>query len=109
MSVYSEKYRDPRWQRKRLEIMQRDGFCCKGCGSEVKTLNVHHGYYEQGLDPWDYASDTLWTLCEKCHEEIQVVMRDLHFQMAKTHPELLRVVMDAILKVQEIQVAIWGG
>ena len=29
MSDYVEKLKDPRWQRKRLEIMQRDGFRCR--------------------------------------------------------------------------------
>jgi len=26
MSAYSEKLKDPRWQKKRLEVFQRDGF-----------------------------------------------------------------------------------
>lgn len=69
--TYSEKLKDPRWQKKRLEIMQRDEFACRNCGEDKDTLNVHHGYYERGLDPWEYPDDTLHTLCEKCHQEAQ--------------------------------------
>lgn len=29
---------------------------------------MHHGYYERGLQPWDYPDETLHTLCEYCHE-----------------------------------------
>lgn len=64
---YSDLLRDPRWQRKRLEIMQRDNFSCKGCGSSYKTLNVHHRIYRKGLNPWEYKDSDLITLCEGCH------------------------------------------
>lgn len=66
MSTYPEKLRDPRWQKKRLEIMERDGFRCRICHSEEETLNVHHIVYRSG-DPWDAASKNLVTLCENCH------------------------------------------
>jgi len=70
MKTYSEKLKDPRWQRKRLEIMQRDGFACRGCSSKSETLNVHHTYYAPRMMPWDYPTDSLVTLCESCHNEI---------------------------------------
>lgn len=65
--TYSEKLRDPRWQKKRLEVMQRDGFSCQSCQDTETTLNVHHCYYERGKDVWDYPSEALITLCEGCH------------------------------------------
>jgi hypothetical protein len=67
-SEYIEKLRDPRWQKKRLEIMQRDGFKCRECSATDKTLNVHHCFYKYGNDPWDYPEGSLVTLCEDCHE-----------------------------------------
>jgi hypothetical protein len=67
--VYAEKYKDPRWQKKRLEILERDGWKCKLCGNKNNTLHVHHFYYERNKDPWDYPNDALVTLCEFCHEE----------------------------------------
>lgn len=65
---YLEYYKDPRWQKKRLEVMQRDRFACRSCCSEDKTLNVHHCYYEDGKMPWEYENSSLMTLCEDCHE-----------------------------------------
>lgn len=66
-SAYMEKLRDPRWQKMRLEIMQRDDWECKRCKNREQTLNVHHRWYESGKEPWDYPADALVTLCEDCH------------------------------------------
>jgi 5-methylcytosine-specific restriction endonuclease McrA len=63
---YSEKLRDPRWQKKRLEVMNRDNFTCLACGDSKSTLNVHHMYYNG--NPWDAHIDSLETLCETCHK-----------------------------------------
>lgn len=64
---YLAKLRDPRWQKKRLEILNRDRFFCQMCGDEKNTLHVHHRYYKNS-DPWDYPNDSLVALCESCHE-----------------------------------------
>ena len=68
MSDYSEKLKHPLWQRKRLDILNRDGFKCRCCGDETRTLHVHHLKYARGRDPWDYPDSSLITLCEGCHE-----------------------------------------
>ena len=64
---YAEKLRDPRWQRKRLEVMQSAGWACELCGDEKTTLNVHHRHYRRGAEPWDYKRRELQCLCEPCH------------------------------------------
>jgi hypothetical protein len=66
--TYSEKLRDPRWQKKRLEVMQRDNFTCQLCDDKDTTLNVHHCYYDRGKNPWEYDIASLITLCENCHK-----------------------------------------
>lgn len=66
---YSEKLKDPRWQRRRLEILQRDEFTCNICGDGTKTLHVHHKWYESGKEPWEHPDNCLTTLCVVCHEE----------------------------------------
>lgn len=86
-----EKYRDPRWQKKRLQIMQRAGFKCETCGQE-KTLNVHHGYYSRDMDPWDYPDDTLWCLCEDCHDIAGSRKHDCHIELARINPAFMEVV-----------------
>ena len=48
--VYSEKLRDPRWQKRRLEILERDAWQCQACLSTAKTLHVHH-LCSTGLTP----------------------------------------------------------
>lgn len=79
MSKWSSAFRDSRWQRKRLEIMERDGWACLGCGAagEGVTLNVHHVYYESGRAPWEYPSEALVTWCETCHTAMHAKLKTI--------------------------------
>ncbi len=65
--TYAEQLKDPRWQRMRLEIMERDGWACRRCASTTKTLNVHHIAYFPHVEPWNYPPHMLITLCEEDH------------------------------------------
>ena len=58
-------YKDPRWQKRRLEIMERDGFACMCCGDKESELHVHHKRYKG--QPWETKDDDMQTLCVKCH------------------------------------------
>lgn len=64
--TYGEKLKDPRWQKLRLEVMERDDWKCRVCFSEGSTLAVHHQKYT-GANPWDADPRDLVTLCEDCH------------------------------------------
>lgn len=64
---YAAKLRDPRWQKKRLEIFERDNWTCQNCGDKKQTLVVHHKMYLPGLEPWEYPSKYLTTFCSDCH------------------------------------------
>lgn len=66
--TYSEKLKDPRWQKKRLEVLTRDEWRCRSCGCEDKTLHVHHHHYTRG-QPWDTPIELLSALCDECHEK----------------------------------------
>lgn len=79
---YSDLLKDPRWQRKRLEILERDEWMCQNCGTETVTLHVHHGYYAKGRKPWEYENESLRTLCEDCHADVTVLMADLNRTIA---------------------------
>ena len=68
MSTYSEKLKDPRWQQKRLLVMQRDFFRCRDCNSSHHELQVHHCFYETG-NPWETEDVYLLTLCGPCHNK----------------------------------------
>jgi hypothetical protein len=71
---YAELLKDPRWQKKRLEIMERDKWTCQVCLDKESTLTVHHKSYKQDecgefLDPWEYDDSDLTTLCDECHKK----------------------------------------
>jgi hypothetical protein len=64
--TYSEKLLDPRWQKKRLEILQRDNWTCRMCEETKLTLHIHHDKY-CGSNPWEIDSKFLKTICRNCH------------------------------------------
>lgn len=66
--LYAKKLLDPRWQRRRLEILSRDRWTCQRCQDTEETLHVHHRYYS-GSDPWDAPDEALVTLCVSCHSD----------------------------------------
>lgn len=65
--TYAEKLKDPRWQKKRLEILQRDSFTCQLCSDTTTELHIHHKEYDFGLEPWEYEDSVLVALCKHCH------------------------------------------
>jgi hypothetical protein len=89
MSKWSSAFRDSRWQKLRLEIMERDGWTCKSCGAtgDGVTLNVHHAYYESGRAPWEYPTDTLVTWCEDCHGKIHEAQKAMAISIARNDVE----------------------
>src|SRR5688572_33156085 len=67
MSYYSELLKDPRWQKKRLEVLDRDDWFCQACIDRESTLHVHHIKYTSKF-PWETPNHLLITLCESCHQ-----------------------------------------
>jgi 5-methylcytosine-specific restriction endonuclease McrA len=70
---YSEKLKDPRWQKKRLKILKRDRFQCKCCLNKERMLSIHHLYYLKNADPWEYPNKALITLCQDCHDKAKYI------------------------------------
>lgn len=66
---YREKLTDPRWQKKRLEIFERDNWQCQNCFDDKSCLQVHHKIYITGREPWQYNDTDLITLCAGCHKK----------------------------------------
>jgi hypothetical protein len=75
--TYAEKLKDPRWQKKRLEIFERDGFTCQECESKDKQLHVHHRMYLAKKQPWDHPNELLVTVCFECHELLTEVKKSI--------------------------------
>ncbi len=63
---YTDQYKHPKWQKKRLEILERDNYTCRKCREREDTLHVHHLIYFQNKNIWDYHDIQLITLCDEC-------------------------------------------
>lgn len=100
---YYEKLKDPRWQRKRLEILERDGFACAVCGSNTSTLHVHHGFYRRNVEPWDYPSKSLHTLCEECHEATEELLDDIRGLIGVLNFEHLVALSGVLMTTEDIR------
>ncbi len=87
-SNYLQKLKDPRWQKKRLEIFERDNWQCQCCHDDENMLNVHHKRYPPNTEPWDCPNEFLITLCQDCHEA-----------ETKERPEFERYLLDALAKL----------
>lgn len=74
--TYSEKLKDPRWQKRRLSTLERYNWTCARCDSKTETLHVHHRYYVSGRDPWEYPDFCLVVMCQECHKHFGQVGRD---------------------------------
>jgi len=67
---WADQYKHPKWQKKRLEVLEHDGFTCQNCGDKESQLHVHHGAYVKGRKMWEYDIDDLVTLCDDCHKKV---------------------------------------
>ena len=70
MKTYEKKLQDPRWQRFRLQILNRDNFRCTQCGNSRLELHVHHEHYSG--QPWEVPPEQAKTLCADCHKNRHV-------------------------------------
>jgi hypothetical protein len=88
-NAFLAKYRDPRWQRLRLKVMEEAGFQCQACYDETETLNVHHKLYRKDANPWDYELEELICLCHNCHQYIHEQKNRLNTAIANSDWNLL--------------------
>ena len=94
MKTYLELLRDPRWQRKRLEVLDAARFSCEDCGATDKTLHVHHRYYRKGWMPWSYQGYQLASLCEDCHAAAHQRKCELEELMSMLNPQQIESIID---------------
>jgi len=72
MKKYFDLLKNPKWLRKRKNIILRDGGKCTKCRSKI-NLQVHHiYYYTDKPDPWLYPNKYLITLCDNCHKDYHI-------------------------------------
>lgn len=97
---YWQQLNDPRWQKKRLEILTRANFACEHCADvpEGEGLEIHHRYYQKGLMAWEYPEASLVCLCKDCHEATADAERVLLSAIA---PRDCGNVLDLAFAIQE--------
>ncbi len=79
---YSEKLTNPKWQKKRLEILSRDKFTCQLCSDTDTMLHVHHKSYTKGAEPWEYEDSNFISLCKYCHRDVEEFKRHNYIVLA---------------------------
>jgi len=103
--TYAEKLRDPRWQKKRLEILDDRGWACELCCNKDKTLHVHHVAYFHNKEPWQIDNDLLRVLCEDCHdiehngEELEVTIDYLNSYWGYTKQEIAQFLTEGFRRL----------
>lgn len=110
--TYSEKLRDPRWQKKRLEIMSRSEFTCDVCESKDRPLHVHHRLYQRNTDPWDYPPEIYSVLCEDCHKDAESIKLGID-QILSEYPIYVMVeLLEALREISDNEkigpIKAWG-
>lgn len=65
--TYAEQIKHPKWQKKRLEVLEAADWKCEKCGETEKQFHVHHKKYVRGRMAWEYERSELQALCEDCH------------------------------------------
>lgn len=73
--TYAEKLKDPRWQRKRLEILNRDKWACRFCQDDKTELHIHHVKYTG--EPWEGKDEDKITTCKYCHLILEDLKEDI--------------------------------
>ena len=89
----SNKFEDPRWERKKLHVIRLRGNACEVCGN-TRHLRVHHLLYAKSVNPWEYPDDQYQCICEPCvHERkplVEAAVDNLRLMLAKLPTPSLR-------------------
>lgn len=97
MKTYTEKLKDPRWQKKRLEIFERDRYVCQICGRTTRELQVHHWIYRKGMEPWEQPNEDMITVCKNCHQAIHRSIEHYQEDDELTKGQAIRLAKEAYL------------
>ena len=98
MSDFYAQYKDPRWQKKRLEVFDRDGWECSHCGASTNELHVHHVRYQTNKKVWEYEDQDLRTLCRACHSFVTETTREARaafYDLMELSPEAGKSMIEA--------------
>ncbi len=105
-SAYGQKLLDPRWQRLRLEILNRDEWQCQACGDFESTLHVHHIEYKFGRDPWDYSPEELISYCADCHSAAEQTRADLRTKVSRLWIDEQNILLEILTDLESCSIPI---
>lgn len=100
---YWDLLQDPKWQRRKSEILARDEWTCQECGNNEQTLHVHHKGYLKNLKPWEYEDWSLVTLCADCHKKTTHSIDKLKESLTRLEPcdvDVVRGFIDSCISAQ---------
>jgi len=81
--TYYEMLKHPKWQKKRLEILEREDFSCAWCENDKDNqLHVHHMFYDNDMKLWEYPDHTMVCLCSVCHKAAHDLKKRLEYIVA---------------------------
>jgi len=74
MMSYQAQLKQPEWQRRRMEMLERADCRCQHCDTRDESLEIHHHHYVPSRFAWEYTDDELMVLCKSCHQEIHSII-----------------------------------
>jgi len=77
MADFADKFEDPRWKRKRDDLLSRRNYECEDCGELHRDAQVHICYYTKGRKLWEYPDRAYKCYCPRHRIMRQRVEDDL--------------------------------
>jgi hypothetical protein len=92
-SSFSQQYKHPLWQKKRLEMLEAADYACQSCFDNETLLHVHHKQYFAGRKVWEYDANELLVLCENCHKDVHAETATIKSIIASISPDGYKAVI----------------
>jgi len=106
MTTYQEKLLSPLWQKRKADILERDGYKCRSCGRADITLHAHHIFYVPDTDPWDYKDEALITYCEICHNTEHLIgntLKEYLLELISNNPLMIHMVAQLCVLTEKVE------
>lgn len=104
---YAEDLKHPRWQERRLRVLEAAGFRCQRCDSNERQLHAHHKVYLRGHRLWDYPDGQLECLCDQCHDAAHAHKERLEVELAKHPTSMLPTITTLMDKLGAVMTAVY--
>jgi hypothetical protein len=71
--LYKYRLKEARWGELSRSLKEAVNYTCDRCNQFFQNgnyLTIHHKYYLEDRDPWDYPKSAFQVLCLRCHRSI---------------------------------------